>query len=292
MMRALPTVDRRARRPRHDVRQRVRQLSALLSRAGDPAHRRVRPQPRDQGQQPAQRRRLSRAARPGPHTRRRWLQAAGYQTGFVGKWLNGLRTPQRAPPGWNEWDGLVGEGGEGLSSFYDYDVFEPDGGVAPLRRPAGRLPDRRADPRVRAAVHRRPGGRSRSVLPLARLSPAAQRRRAATTRPGRRCSDGPPASRKGRQSAIPPPRYARGYSTRTRPAPAVVRRARRQRQAEVRSPPSAVATRATWPRSRATTAAGWRRCARSTTPCSGSSSTWGPPPSSPTPCSCSSPTRA
>ncbi len=64
-----------------------------------------------------------------------WLQASGYVTGFVGKWLNGLRTPRRPPPGWNEWYGLVGAGGEGLSSFYDYDVFEPDGTTAPFRRP-------------------------------------------------------------------------------------------------------------------------------------------------------------
>src|SRR4051812_31946531 len=67
------------------------------------------------------------ALREADRTLATWLQAAGYQTGFVGKWLNGLRTPHRGPPGWNEWDGLVGEGGEGLSSFYDYDVFEPDG---------------------------------------------------------------------------------------------------------------------------------------------------------------------
>ena len=48
-------------------------------------------------------------------------------TGFAGKWLNGLRTPHRAPAGWNSWSALVGEGGDGLSSYYDYDVFQPGG---------------------------------------------------------------------------------------------------------------------------------------------------------------------
>ncbi len=42
-----------------------------------------------------------------------WLQAAGYDTDFAGKWLNGLRTPHRPPPGWDEWHGLVGEGERG-----------------------------------------------------------------------------------------------------------------------------------------------------------------------------------
>jgi len=52
-----------------------------------------------------------------------WLDAAGYDTAFAGKWLNGLRSPRTAPPGWDEWTGLVGAGGEGLSSYYDFDVF-------------------------------------------------------------------------------------------------------------------------------------------------------------------------
>ena len=83
-----------------------------------------------------------------------WLQANGYATAFAGKWLNGLRTPRQAPPGWDEWWGLVGEGGDGLSSFYDYDVFEIGGAATALRHRRRRLPDRRADAGVRAAVHR------------------------------------------------------------------------------------------------------------------------------------------
>ena len=147
-----------------------------------------------------------------------WLQANGYQTGFVGKWLNGLRTPRRAPPGWNEWDGLVGEGGEGLSSFYDYDVFEPDGG---LRHFGDRPADYQTDALTRE--YALPFIDAQAAVPgpfflwlayhpphngVGRNDPA-----------GHRCSEGPPASRKGRQSAIPPPRYARAYSTARVPHP-------------------------------------------------------------------------
>ncbi len=51
-----------ARCPRDDLHQRLRQLSAVLPRARDPADRRVRAQPRHARQQPAQRRRLPRPA--------------------------------------------------------------------------------------------------------------------------------------------------------------------------------------------------------------------------------------
>lgn len=38
-----------------------------------------------------------------------WLQAAGYQTGFLGKYLNGngLDDPTYVPPGWSDWRGSV-----------------------------------------------------------------------------------------------------------------------------------------------------------------------------------------
>ncbi len=147
-----------------------------------------------------------------------WLQAAGYQTGFVGKWLNGLRTPHRAPPGWSEWDGLVGEGGEGLSSFYNYDVFEPD-------RTPRHFGDRPADYQTDALTSQYavPFIDAQALTPgpfflwlayhpphngVGRDDPA-----------GRRCSQGPPASRRGRQSAIPPPRYAHSYSRARVPRP-------------------------------------------------------------------------
>ena len=107
----------------------------------------------------------------------RWLQANGYATGFAGKWLNGLRSPRAAPRGWDQWSGLIGEGGDGLSSYYDFDDLRARREAPHLRRPPARLPDRRAHPRLRAAVHRRAGRRPAPVLHVARLPPAPQRRR-------------------------------------------------------------------------------------------------------------------
>ena len=148
-----------------------------------------------------------------------WLQAGGYDTAFAGKWLNGLRTPRQAPPGWDLWSGLVGEGGEALSSFYDYDVFEPDGTPRHYGdRPADYQTDV-AHPRLRAALHRRAGGRTGAVLPLARLSPAALRGRAQRRR-------GPPLLRRPAGRALRAsrarsrrPRYARSYLNARVPRP-------------------------------------------------------------------------
>ncbi len=139
-----------------------------------------------------------------------WLAAAGYDTAFAGKWLNGFRTPRKAPPGWDEWWGLVGAGGEGLSSFYDFEIFDPDGrprhfGTRPADYQTDSLTREYALPYVGAqaadpdpfllwlAYHPPHNGLGRDDLA------------------GRRCSTGPPSSRKGSQSAIPPPRYARRF---------------------------------------------------------------------------------
>ena len=43
-----------------------------------------------------------------------WLKAAGYLTGYMGKYLNGYPSPHdktHVPPGWDEWDGAMGGGG-------------------------------------------------------------------------------------------------------------------------------------------------------------------------------------
>jgi N-acetylglucosamine-6-sulfatase len=46
-----------------------------------------------------------------------WLKAAGYRTGFVGKYLNGYETLAPCiPPGWDEWHVPV------VPSYYDYDL--------------------------------------------------------------------------------------------------------------------------------------------------------------------------
>jgi len=43
-----------------------------------------------------------------------WLKAAGYTTAYMGKYLNGYPEPgdkTHVPPGWDEWDGAIKEGG-------------------------------------------------------------------------------------------------------------------------------------------------------------------------------------
>ena len=146
----------------------------------------------------------------------RWLQANGYATAFAGKWLNGLRSPRAAPRGWDEWSGLIGEGGDGLSSYYDFDVFEPDGkprhyGERPRDYQTDVLTRDYAVPFIAAqdldprpffmwlAYHPPHSGVGRNDLA------------------GRRCSDGAPQERGSKQSAIPPKRYARRYINATVP---------------------------------------------------------------------------
>ena len=148
-----------------------------------------------------------------------WLQAAGYDTAFAGKWLNGLRTPHRPPPGWDEWHGLVGEGGEGLSSYYDYDVFEEEGGSP---RHFGTAPgDYQTDALTReyalpfVAAHA--ADPDPFFLWVAYHPPHHGLGRNDSA--GRRCADGSPDSRDARQSAIPPPRYADSYARAAIPAP-------------------------------------------------------------------------
>jgi N-acetylglucosamine-6-sulfatase len=51
-----------------------------------------------------------------------WLQAAGYRTAFVGKYLNGYglgNDPEHVPPGWSEWHALLEPT---TQSYFDYDV--------------------------------------------------------------------------------------------------------------------------------------------------------------------------
>jgi arylsulfatase A-like enzyme len=139
-----------------------------------------------------------------------WLQAAGYQTAFVGKWLNGLRNPRRPPPGWTTWSGLVGDGGEGLSSYYDFDVYEPDGKP---RHYGNETSDYQTDVLTRDYALPYIGAQAQTPEPffmwLAYHPPHTGTGR--NDAAGRRCSDGPPAERASKQSAIPPARYARTY---------------------------------------------------------------------------------
>jgi len=54
-----------------------------------------------------------------------YAQQAGYQTGYLGKYLNeyGLQKPQHAPPGWTKWQGLTGN-----SRHYNYSMVIQDKG--------------------------------------------------------------------------------------------------------------------------------------------------------------------
>lgn len=140
-----------------------------------------------------------------------WLQSNGYVTAFAGKWLNGLRTPHGPPPGWNEWWGLVGAGGESLSSFYDYEVFEVGGqprhfGLTESDYQTDALTREYALPFIE--THQ--SAAAPFFLWLAYHPPhnGLGRNDAA----GRRCADGPPDSREAQQSAIPPPRYAQSFT--------------------------------------------------------------------------------
>ncbi len=136
-----------------------------------------------------------------------WLDAAGYDTAFAGKWLNGLRTPRKAPPGWNQWWGLIGEGGEGLSSFYDYEIFDPSGTP---RHFGTRAADYQTDALTREFalpfVDEHAADPDPFFLWLAYHPPHGGLGR--NDAAGRRCSSGPPSSRRGSQSAIPAPRHA------------------------------------------------------------------------------------
>ena len=147
-----------------------------------------------------------------------WLQANGYDTGFAGKWLNGLRTPHRAPFGWDTWSALVGEGGEGLSSYYDFDVFEPDGtrrhfGTGRRDYQTDALTREYALPFIRAHAT----ATAPFFLWLAYHPPHYGLGRSDAA--GRRCSTGPPGKRSGAQSAIPPPRYAGRFAEARVPRP-------------------------------------------------------------------------
>jgi len=56
-----------------------------------------------------------------------WLQAAGYRTSLMGKYLNGYNAlwttgePPYVPPGWTEWHGMKNVG------YFNYRIVEPNG---------------------------------------------------------------------------------------------------------------------------------------------------------------------
>ena len=121
------------------------------------------------------------------------------------------RRPHPAPrsSGWDQWAGLVGEGGDSLSSYYDYEVFDPDGpprhfGTAPADYQTDALTREYALPFISAQA----AGAQPFFLWVAYHPPHFGVGRDDPA--GRRCSEGRPTPARP-QSAIPPPRYARSF---------------------------------------------------------------------------------
>ena len=139
-----------------------------------------------------------------------WLQTAGYETAFIGKWLNGLRTPSTAPPGWDRWNALVGAGGEGLSSFYDYEIFQPNRGPDHYgTRPSDYQTDVLAREYALPLIEEQAATPDPFFLWMALHPPHDGLGRDDAA--GRRCSLGAPDQRGGGQSAIPAPRDAKRF---------------------------------------------------------------------------------
>ena len=113
-----------------------------------------------------------------------WLQAAGYYTGEVGKYLNGygIRDPTLVPPGWNDWQAVIDP-----VNFYNYRLNENGQIVAFGSDPADYLDDvisgKAADFIARNAPRRRP-----FFLYVAYKSPHG----GGPHPSGQRCANGPP----------------------------------------------------------------------------------------------------
>jgi arylsulfatase A-like enzyme len=61
-----------------------------------------------------------------PETVAKWLQGAGYCTGFTGRYLNHYNASNRRPPGWTYWEPLVKD----IGDMYSYSQMKRDGSVA------------------------------------------------------------------------------------------------------------------------------------------------------------------
>ena len=129
-----------------------------------------------------------------------WLQAAGYQTSYVGKFLNGYAEPDEygtvptdVPRGWNDWHVLA----PSRAQYFGY-TLNQNGVADPVHRGRGGLQHRRLHEQGEA-LHPRATRRTRDpVLPRARLRRAARRRRRRAgqfLQPRRRPGAAPPRRR-------------------------------------------------------------------------------------------------
>ena len=237
----------------------------MLSLASQLPHRPVRAQPRHPWQRAAKRRRLSGADRSANATwrhgfRRRATRPRSPANGSMACARHGPRRPAgRAGSGWSA------PGGESLSSFYDFDIFEADGsprhyGSAPRDYQTDVLTRDYALPLI-AEQATTPGP---FFLWLAYHPPHDGLGR--NDQAGRRCSIGQPDGR----GVVKPKRDSRSpcYATRfpsaPRPASALVQRARPLRQARVRAAAHPRSSAGPGGGSISTTVVRWRLCSRST----------------------------
>ena len=141
-----------------------------------------------------------------------WLQPAGYATGHVGKYLNGygVDDPNRGPPGWTEWYGLL-DGG--TYRTYDY-IMNRNGAVKRFgTRPSDYQTDVIADDAV-DFIDRRAPAAAPFFLTVAPIAPHREFTSGTTTAP-----------------IEPAPRHQGRYDERRAPTASVVQRGRRGRQA-------------------------------------------------------------
>jgi N-acetylglucosamine-6-sulfatase len=131
-----------------------------------------------------------------------WLQASGYYTGEVGKYLNGTgnTNPTEVPPGWNEWYGIAGP-----VNFYNYALNENGTLVNYGEQPSDYVDDVITGKAV-DFIHRNADQTSPFFLYVAYKAPHGGPPHPS----GQRCANGPPE---------PPPRHFGQFSDTPLPEP-------------------------------------------------------------------------
>jgi arylsulfatase A-like enzyme len=131
-----------------------------------------------------------------------WLQASGYYTGEVGKYLNGTgnTSPTEVPPGWNEWYGVAGP-----VNFYNYALNENGTLVDYGEQPSDYVDDVITGKAV-DFIHRNADQTSPFFLYVAYKAPHGGPPHPS----GQRCANGPPE---------PPPRHFGQFSDTPLPEP-------------------------------------------------------------------------
>ncbi len=117
-----------------------------------------------------------------------WLHDAGYRTGMIGKYLNGYKTTEYVPPGWDAWEAFLTDNGNG--DYFDYDLsvngskvhFGSDGPATtpPTCWPPTRCRSSTRRPRARPCSCTSARRHRTSPRPLPRDTPT----RSTTCRPG------------------------------------------------------------------------------------------------------------